>query len=337
MIRKRLDPDAILLFRVEGAVEAARVFVAYDDAETVVSALNITSLLAERSLGPPWHDEPAPVFRARYKEHCDLPLAFDSERVWLSGHSSGIAWASVGDHGGVPRYTMDEFTRWAANTPPVVSRALRREPQPTELQRELELSMRALAVAMQATSVGQFVAAAVSSLETLLGDKKEWGHRIKRLKVLVESRYHSRVDEVIAARHEFVHAARQPGPALSFLGQVALAIAVQAWTKMALLRPSVETRKHLWDLLQPGGRSSAPVLPAGPDTRLVWVHKYLEPSHPNEYHMRFVINGRANCPGSQCGHLLGEEDIFEHSPTEWTFRCRRCGTVSKAKVREPTI
>lgn len=331
MIRERLNPDALLLYWFEDVIDAWRVFDTYDDAESIVGALNIASLLAERAPGPPWEEEPAPIFRARFKEHFDLPLALDSERLWLSGHSTGISWASVGDHGGVPKYSTETLMRQVAIAPPVVGRALRREEQPNELQQELECSMRALAAAFQSTSVGQFIASAISSVESLLGDT--WKKRVGRLRALLDNPYHARLDEVIAARHEFVHAARQPPLRDSFLAQAALAIVIQAWAKIALLPQSIETKQDLWDIVRTVGQPQMRPLPEGPDSRLTWVHKYLESTHPNEYHMRFVVNEHVNCPGSNCGRLLGTEGVIARNAMKWTIHCPHCDTRFDAVLR----
>jgi hypothetical protein len=281
MLRRRLQPDSILLVEYTGELDVWRVFEAYDDAETVVGALNILSLLEERPTSQWSGYDPAPIFRARYIEHCDLPLVIDSERLWMSGHSTGIRWLTIGPNG-VGSRPSETLLALAKKAPPVVQRALGRETQPNELQAELELAMRALTAAFQATTLGQFIASAMSSLESLLGDK--WGQRQARLHRMLPSVYHSRLEEILLARHEFVHAARQPARDRGFLGLSALALVVQVWTVIARMPQRYAIREDLWYRLRAfdTGDSFAVQHP-GPDQDLTWVHKYLVPSRPKEW------------------------------------------------------
>jgi len=281
MLRRRIAPDSILLGEYRGDLDAWRVFDAYDDAETLVGALNILSLLEER---PPdqWSgDEPAPIFRARYIEHCDLPIVIDRERLRLVGHSTAFSWSTVGSPGRGSRPSRS-LLALASSAPAVIQRALLREAQPNSLQQELELATRALTAAFQATSLGQFIAGAVSSLESLLGDS--WADREDRLRILLPTAYHARFGEILETRHEFVHAARQPARDRGFLGLSALAMVVQVWTVIARMPQSYMTREDLWYRLrafQTGDLLA--VSHPGPDQHLTWVRKYLVASHPNEW------------------------------------------------------
>ncbi len=282
MLRRRLNPDSLLLVEYSGELDTWRVFEAYDDAETLIGAFNMLSLLeqgpADRWLG----QEPAPIFRARYIEHCDLPIVIDRERLRMVGHTTGISWANLSPIGGKPRHS-DTLLALTENAPLMLRRALSRESQPNALQEELELAMRALTASFQATSIGQFIAGAVSSLESLLGDT--WAQREDRLRGLLPSAYHPRMEEILDARHEFVHAARQPSRDQGFLGQCALAMVVQVWTVIARMPQSYETKDDLWYRLRAfDGADSLALKHPGPDRELTWVHKYLVASHPDEYH-----------------------------------------------------
>jgi hypothetical protein len=330
MLRRRLNPDSLLLVEYSGELDTWRVFDAYDDAETLIGAFNILSLL-ERRLGDRWlGEEPAPIFRARYIENCDLPIVIDRERLRMVGHTTGISWANLSPIGGNPRHS-DTFLALAENATPMLRRAVLRERQPNTLQEELQLSMRALTAAFQATSVGQFIAGAVSSSESLLGDT--WAQREQRLRALLPSEYHARMKEILDARHEFVHAARQPSRDQGFLGQCALAMVVQVWTVIARMPQSYQTKDDLWYRLRAfdSGDSFALKHP-GPDRELTWVHKYLVSSHPNEYQTRFVVRGIVNCPNVGCGKEIRGHRVTAKAGDMQTFRCDSCSREFEATV-----
>ena len=271
MVQSRLNPEVLLLYAFSDELSPHRVFSAYDDAETVIGALNLLSLLTARPDKTNYLDEPFPVFRARYKEHCDLPIAIDHDRLWLAGHSSFL-WFNVADAHGAPNTSTAQLQGACAQAHVVVQRAYSGLAQPTELTRQLEASMRALTGAFQATHVGQFVAASVSALELLLGSN--WKNFEARLRTLVGPQYEQRLSQVLDARHDFVHKAKQPAVWHSVdVGHVSLAVAIQAWAIVAELSDELSTLRELWRALD---KAPTGPMPPGPVTFVMWVHKYLQ-------------------------------------------------------------
>jgi hypothetical protein len=210
MIRERLAPDSLLLYRCDSGVEAEAMFRAYDDADSIVAAVCMASLLRDNVEDPFRIIEPRPLFRARFREHCDLPLAFTGSRVLMAGHHGGLSWMSIGRHPTTVWWTAQEIDAVATAGPRVLGVVLTMRADATPIQAELIASMRALAMAFQATSIGQFVAAAVAAVENLVGADERWNVKADRLARLVGTAYRVRVEEVLNARHEFVHGARQP-------------------------------------------------------------------------------------------------------------------------------
>jgi hypothetical protein len=330
MLRRRLNPDSIMLVEYKGELDPWRVFEAYDDAETLVGALNMLSLLEVRAPDPRLMVEPTPIFRARYIEHCDLPLVIDAERLWMSGHTT-FSWPGLADPYMDAARLSTEFFALSAHVPPVVQRALLREKQPNELQEELELSIRALTAAFQSTSLGQFVAGAVSSLESLLGDT--WAKREERLRSMLPGSYHFRLEQLLEARHEFVHAARQPPRDQGFLGLTALAMVVQVWTIIARMPQGYATREDLWYRLRAFENGDLfAAQHARPDQDLIWIHKYLVPTHPNHYQMQYVVRGTVYCSVPSCGQKLGQANVIVTSGTTQRLRCPSCANEFDATI-----
>ena len=122
MIEARLAPDAYLLVRCE-VPDSPGYLQAYDNAETVLAALCIAVLLGAELWQDSWQQQPTPLYRARFKEACDLPLVFDEARVRLVGHSSWFSWLSPSDHM-LPPVPKQRLYALAVNAPGVVERIL---------------------------------------------------------------------------------------------------------------------------------------------------------------------------------------------------------------------
>jgi hypothetical protein len=328
MLRQRLNPDSIMLVEYGGDLDAWRVFEAYDEAETLIGALNMVLLLERRPADQWLGDEPAPIFRARYLEHCDLPMAIDRDGLWLAGHST-FSWAAL--QGPFPDNgrSTDNFLSLLKDAPPVIKTALQREKQPNELQLGLEAALRALTGAFQATSVGQFIAGAFSSIEWLLGDN--WSDREERLGAMLPTAYHSRLKELLEARHEFVHAARQPPRDQGFLGLCALSMVVQVWTVIARMPETYLSRADLWYCVRAfaDGDAFADRHP-GPDHELGWIHRYLVASHPSKYQTSFFVRGAVYCPNQGCGRKLGKDQIVSSNAKTLRLRCDNCAQEFEA-------
>lgn len=333
MILDRLKPDAFLLYRCEGAVEPRRMLEAYDEAETIVAALSMDALLQQTGPRPTWSAEPMPIVRARFREHCDLPLAFDERRVVMVGHSRDVSWASFGAGGLVVPVDSQSILARTGSTVPAISAALELQLPSNSLQATLRASMRAFASAFQATTVGQFIASSVASLESLVGRDDPWTEKAQRLLQLASAEYETRFRELLAARHAFVHEARQPSSAASFLGQSAAAFVVQIWDRIARLPPTVCTLNDVLYLLR-GTTGTRPLtLPVGAVERVDWIHKYASSTDPNEYHIRYVVGGRIHCANGRCGALVQGSAIRALDRYNAEVSCQGCGTKFAAFLR----
>jgi hypothetical protein len=356
MIEARLAPDAYLVVRCE-VPDSTGYLQAYDNAETILAALCIAVLLASELWPDPWQQQPTPLYRVRFKEACDLPLVFDEARVRLVGHSSWFSWLSPSDHM-LPPVSKQHLFAAMANAPGVVGRILDGHGASNEADHLLTSSLRAMHSALQATTPGQLTANLVSAVELLFSahDREQWFRRTARLKVVVGWAYWSRCEDVLAARHAFVHESAQPQE--SFLGHCALAMFVQAWFVFTHLlsrfggqQPALDFLDQLVAADLPRDRRTSDLtleevdqlevlyrnVPLGPVRTMKWVHQYLVDVHPNDYHRRFVVGGRSSCAGERCGHILLQEHVVAREPGKQMFRCHICGLVNQAALVSPEI
>lgn len=356
MIEARLAPDAYLLVRCD-VPDSPGYLEAYDNAETLLAALCIAVLLGAELWPDQWQQQPTPLYRARFKEACDLPLVFDEARVRLVGHSSWFSWLSPSDHTRPP-VSKQRLYAAAANAPGVVDRILRGDGFSSDADHLLTSSLRAMHSALQATTPGQLTANLVSAAELLVSaqDREQWFRRKARLKVAIGSTYWSRCEDIFAARHAFVHESTQPTD--SFMGHCALAMFVQVWVVFTDLLARFGEQQLALDYLDqlvaaapPRDRRTSDLhpeevaqldasyrdVPLGPVRTLMWVHQYLVDVHPNEYLRHFVVGGRISCPGERCGHILLQEHVIAREPGVQVFRCHMCGLVARATVAPPEI
>lgn len=246
----------------------------------------------------------------------------------------------------------------AASAPGVVDRILKGQGHSTDADHLLTSSLRAMHSALQATTPGQLTANLVSAAELLVSgqDREQWFRRKARLKVAIGWAYWSRCEDVLAARHTFVHESNQPTE--SFMGHCALAMFVQVWVVFADLLSRFGAQQPVLDFLDrleaaapPRDRRTSDLepeevtqieglyrdVPVGPVRVTKWVHQYLVDVHPNEYLRRFVVGGRSSCPGEHCGHMLLQEHVITREPGAQVFRCHMCGLVTRASVVSPEI
>lgn len=355
MIEARLAPDAYLLVRCE-VPNSPGYLVAYDYAETILAALCIAVLLAPDLWSDLWRQWPTPLYRARFKEACDLPLVFDEARVRVVGHSSSFAWLSPSDHM-LPLISKRRVHEATLQAPNVVDRILRGEDL-SDADRLLRASLRAMHAGLQATTPGQLTANLVSATELLVSaqDREPWFRRKARLKVLIGGECWSRCEDILEARHAFVHESTQPVE--SFLGHSALAMFVQAWVIFAQLLSRLGEQRQVLDVLDqlvrtahPGDRQTHELtadelaalnalhfdVPSRPVECVKWVHQYLIDVHPADYHKRFVVGGKISCAGDRCGQMLSPQHLIGRESDLQVFRCHMCGFISRASLVSPEI
>ena len=330
MIRARLDPDALLMLHSSSEFSMLDLAPAYETAEEIAAAHCVCALLMSAGTEGSGEGEPMPLFRARFRELCDLPIAFSAQRVVVVGHANPIGWATVGVGGMGPRLTTGLLEERLRRAPPTLTRMLSGQRPACELDDALARSAKALFAAFQSTSPGQFVGSAVAAGEILVGgDDERWAEKELRLTRLCGDAYGTRVAEVIRARHEFVHRAAQPSLSSWHVPRSALALVVQAWGVVAELAESgrAQSLEELAYLLR-GSRQ--PKLSEGPVGHEAWIHKYLISADPSTYRRRFVCNGFLNCP--TCGGSATVDPGLERRATH-SFRCNSCGLEFRAQVR----
>lgn len=346
-LRDRLHPDAYLLVECKSP-SAPDYLDTYDHAETILGALCISTLLAPEDPAGTRQYVPRPIYRTRTLEYCDLPLVLDVDRLRLVGHSSPFMWLSPDRGSGATPLSSRELFAMTSAAPSVARDILSGTPLVTDWQRRMRAGLRALHAAFQAASPGQFVANMATVAEVLVNAGNErWRRRLSRLKVLVGPVYWTRIEEIMAARHDYVHEARQP--AFGYLAFGALALAVHVWS---VLHELYEARGDTNSVLReidhlatgdpPADRktsnlSAADVaslnaryasIPRGPLRRRYWINQALTDIHPNEYYQRFSVFGSVNCPG--CGALLKQQHQVRHTPEAEVFACAACNRQTEA-------
>lgn len=336
-IRKRLNPQAFLLVKCSSEIKDSvqKLREAYHEGDGILSALCMASLFNPLPLNAKSYIiEPTPIFRARYLEACDLPLVFDEKHLHVTGHSSSVNWiTAIGSLGLIPQ-TVTEFTSQAMGSFGVISKLLNGE-RISRREERLEAAMRALHAAFQATSIGQFIAESVSAVEQLIAKKDDpWKIKISRLRTVVGDEYSTRVDEIVKARHEYVHTAKQPEQ--DYLAQSALAMVVQAWAVVHELFEQIESIQdaikyldccHLAQQTTSNNlnalRKLCDGIAPGPVRGSYWTHKYLVDSPPNEYRKKYVVNGHVACP--KCDNRCSSKECINDEGATKTYRCNKCG------------
>jgi hypothetical protein len=351
MIEERIHPDAFLLVACDNP-SAPAYRESYDRAESIIGAICITTLLAPEHREDTRQYSPRPLYWARAIEYCDLPLVFDEQRTRLSGHSSWFMWLSP-DNAGIGGKSLEAIghvEKLAMGGPAIVKRILTGQACLDEADRRLEEGLRALHAGFQAASPGQFIANMVSAAEVVVARPDErWWQRANRLKVLTGPEYWTRIEELLAARHAYVHEARQPSAA--FLAHAALGLAVQVWEVMHDLCARARDVSAVLDEIDALARKTSPrglttrdltrahrriveelytPLPRGPARRLYWLNHALTDVQPNDYYEKFVIFGEMLCP--QCKHWLGREVARTSTPETETAECPRCRAVVTATL-----
>jgi hypothetical protein len=348
VLRERLRPNAYLL--VECVKPSAPGYLdAYDYAETILGALCVSSLLAPEHPDGPRQYAPRPIYWTRTIEYCDLPLVIDVDRVRLNGHSGSFAWLSADGGALAKRISTSELFEIVAAAPSVARDMLGDGILGTSWQRRMHAGARALHAAFQAASPGQFIAnmATVAELLIKARSRDSWWQRKSRLKVLVGPTYWTRVEEIMAARHDYVHEAKQP--TFEYLAFGALGLAVHTWSvlhELCEVRGDIDTVLAEIDSLAnadpPKARttsdlSSAQVaslneryssIPRGPLRRRHWINQGLTNVHPNAYYEQFSIFGSVSCPG--CGAYLTEPHRVGQTSETNIFICSACNRQIEA-------
>jgi len=236
---------------------------------------------------------PQPVFRARYKEFVDLPLTFNASRTLSAGHTSLIGLLSAENAAGLPPWSLDQLERAVGVAPSVLRKCLAPEPLDRREGRLID-SAQIVNAGFLGLSRGALVANFVSAAETLVdsqaatgaGSDRAWVRKAERIKVVAGPSATGTVDKLLNARHEFVHAAKQP-PSDRY-PYAALALAVQVWSVIAELSAVLQNMQDveaLLDACADGKRLSTAnsglianllgSIPGGPVSSVDWVRYHL--------------------------------------------------------------
>ncbi|MDP2857800.1 MAG: hypothetical protein Q8P50_07475 [Bacillota bacterium] len=292
--REKTDPTAFFFHRYHYPTvyvsEAAR------QAEYALSALSMAVLLHS---WPPGDGQdpagPCPVFRARYAEYYDHPVAVGKNGVKVSGGGKSVFgllrpdWIMP-----EPRLSRGNLDALIDAAPNVVRAVLEQAPL-NKRQRRLADGMAVINSAFQSLSPGAFVGSLVSAAEVLVdaqagdgdGGAASWQRRRSRIGAAVGSDCEAILDRVMQARHEFVHSGAQPrGDRLPL---AALGIALQVWTVMADLYGTIDNAQDVEAVLDAaaiGARVSAGApealrqmpasIPRGARSQLPWIDFWLQ-------------------------------------------------------------
>lgn len=279
VIAERLAPSSLLLVRYYPGQRTS----VWDEvlATRVLAALNIALLLSDILTNPP---RPRPLFRARYAEYCDLPLAFDAEGTKSTGHTSRLGLLAGDD---LPRLHLDNVVVMIGDAPQVVRDVLQGKRLDARQSRLAEGMVNILG-AFETLSTGAFVSRLVSATECLLdahaeGGVKSWTRIEARLRATVKSKL---VPDLTQIRHEYVHAGLQPANDVASLQ--ALAMAVECWGVLEGLYTRISRHSDVEVLLDCAARASqaksdelemlAPVMDAigfGPSAEVEWIRSWL--------------------------------------------------------------
>jgi len=261
--------------------------------ERVLAALSMVLLLQPSR----WQASDAPypqaIFRARYREFCDLPLTFNATKTLSVGHTSRIGLLSAENAASLSPLSLDQIDQAVALSPPVLQKCLKPAPLDRREARLVEV-LQVINAAFLALSPGALVANFVSAAEILVDSQaasgqpsdRGWTRRAERIKVLAGVAAAETVEKLINARHEFVHAAGQP-PSDRY-PYAALALAVQAWAVMAELSTrlrNTQDAEALLDACADAKRISGPnsglaanlqsSVPVGPVGAVDWIRHHL--------------------------------------------------------------
>jgi hypothetical protein len=258
-IRERLGASALMLYRIDRVFDVSYMSGAYQAAEGALAALNLARL-GSRSA-----DMPLPLRRARYREACELPLAIAADRVLAVGHTAPLSWPGLldSDHLDGPAPDAEKLL---LNAESPLQRMADGAPPHDVLDAALFHSARAIHEAFQCTTIGAFVSASVSAVEPLVSDieREPWDLRVQRLLQLADSAFRERIEQVLDARHAFIHDCSQPAFAERDLHFAAAAFAVLIWRRVAALQPRCATVSDVVYLLR-GMRAGHEFAPAAID------------------------------------------------------------------------
>lgn len=284
----RLRPTAVLL--VKTYPHERRTVWDESRADVVLAALNTALLLAPRA-GPHANEFPGPVFRVRYPEFCDLPLAVRRGDVISAGHSGRMGLLAMAADAEWLHLRMTasnaDIDQILGSASPMLANIIHRA---TLNRREAKLrdGLFTIQQAFDTLTPGAFVSHLVGAVETLVESEGAeptasgtWAKRIARMKALLEA-YDSRlVDFLVNIRHNYVHAGKQPANDSSTF--VALGFALHAWSVLSVMYDrhgdSAEVAKIL-DAAQLARGSSLPeftalagLIPSGPP--VPWINHVL--------------------------------------------------------------
>ena len=289
-IWNRLAPSSMLLVRY-GESERKSL---WDErrAEQILAAINMLLLLSLDLVEGREQPAPRPVFRARYREYCDLPLAFDLERVRLAGHTSRMGLLVADDP---LQLSLDEIDAMVASGPEIIREVLGGTRSHDKRAQRLRDGMAGILGAFDTLTAGAFVSHLTGVAETLVDSKSRsedgrsgWDSKERRIKVLVGGEHDLAVKKVVECRHDYVHAFRQPDS--DVLPFIALAMAVQVWGNLFELYERFTNHEDVERLIDGAAiarkLSSSEVgdtfsgiveaIPAGPKLGRAWIQTWLD-------------------------------------------------------------
>jgi hypothetical protein len=343
-IIKRLNPDAFLMVSLETPELADPVGRINRRVDSVLGALCLTALLTPEHKEDRKQYSPRPLFWAKTPENCELPLIVDRSCVKVSGHT-GMAWLSpdsTGEAGGKSLGTVTSFVS-AIDSAPSSVKAVLGGRKLDGWQEPLAAILGNLHACFLVGSPAQCAANLISFAEVCVTPSKDelWQRRVNRLKILTGCEYWTRVQDVIEARHDYVHRSKQVADTVAFS---ALALAVQTWCVMHELAerlgsleiaikfvenhvgPGFPGKKRTHELTK-GERvrvtASCRDIPQGPLRKLYWINHALTDIPWNDYYERFVIFDEAFC--KKCARWVELQASKPITSGRQRYRCASCG------------
>jgi hypothetical protein len=344
MIVKRLNPDAFLMVSIDNPQQPDPVGRINQRVDSVLGALCLTALLTPENKEDRRQYSPRPLFWAKSSELCELPLIVSASAVMVSGHTGLLGWLSPDTIHVAGGKSLARTTDLMAAIPsiPSTARAML-SGNPLQLWQEPFAGIiKTLPAAFLVGSPAQCVANMVTLAEVCVtpSEDEKWTKRLARLKVITGCEYWTRVQEIVDARHCYVHHARPSADTVAFS---ALALALQTLCVMhdiaeqrgglgkaikhldALMGAGFPTEKKTHELT-PGERKKLDQtfadIPRGPLRKLYWLNHALTDIPWNNYYEDFVIFDEAFC--KKCGRLIGPEFLRKKSGGLQFYSCPKC-------------
>ncbi|ESY51701.1 MULTISPECIES: hypothetical protein [unclassified Mesorhizobium] len=237
MIRDRMKPDAMLIVKCfMEEIDYAGWQRASLKAEQIISALNVMALykpMYELATGDGRvgvRSLPVPVWVNRVPEHPELPIVFDRERFWMSGHAQPLSWPNTMMMKPFRKRTMADVDAAILGAPTICANLLN-----GQASGGVESCAHALMLAFNSTTPGQFVSQAVGTLDILFGenDSARWASMETYVSTLCRPAPADLVRNLFKVRHKFTHRHQEPkSPEIHLTTLAVVAASIIHWIEM---------------------------------------------------------------------------------------------------------